>query len=196
MATKKTRPGPQTKSKTRTKKLALALPAAKAKVAETAAVETAQAQPTMAANKAGNPVDKKPAPKMNSKPVPSSAPMRFETYSLSADFGVPGREVLEACMTCGTIAAKGVESLSKEVVDFTRASAEAQFALTKALLDAKTMEDAFEAQSVFTRESFDSMATEWAKLTDMTVELSQKLMEPIQAQAKMAPWTAWEPIAA
>ena len=112
------------------------------------------------------------------------------------DLSAAGQEMIETYAVCGAIAAKGVESLGKEVVSFARDSAQAQFALTEALMQASTMQEAIEAQSEFTRESFGKMTAEFAKLTGMSMDLTQALLKPIQARVDETTRGLWRPLAA
>ena len=89
-----------------------------------------------------------------------------------------------------------MESIGKEVVKFARASAQAQFDLTEALVQAKTLQDAIEAHSVFTFESLDTMAAEWARLAGMSMGLTQEIMEPIHSQVSDRARDFWAPLAA
>ena len=161
---------------------------------KTAASAGAKAEAlALPARKAARPAARAAAPKAAAKPA---APAPVATYKVAVDFDKAGQDAIETYALCGRIAAEGLASLSKEVFGFTRTSVEAQLALTQALLGATTLEEAIAAQNEFTRESFSNLTAEVAKLTGLSVELSHKLMEPVQARVNEATRTIWEPIAA
>ena len=184
MATKKTPATPRAKAKAAAQELPLK-PSAPA-AAKTAAL-------ALPAQKAAKPAAKRPAPRVAPKPA---APAQVASYKVSVDFDKAGQDVIETYALCGSIAAEGLATLSQEVVGFTRTSVEAQFALTQALLGATSFEAALEVQNEFTRESFSNLTAEFAKLTGLSVELSQKLMQPVQERVNEAARTIWEPLAA
>ncbi len=95
-----------------------------------------------------------------------------------------GREMIAALESCGAIAVKGAESLGKEVASLARGSVQAQFALTEALFHAKTLPEALVLQGNFARESLGNMTEGFAKLTGMSVELTQTVMAPIHDRVR------------
>lgn len=184
MATKKTPAARRPRAKTASQELPLKA------AAPAASKANALALPAKTPAKAAA---KKPAPAAVPKPA---APAGAAAYKVSLDFDKAGQDVMEAYALCGSIAAEGMASLSKEVFGFTRTSVEAQLTLAQALLGATSFQDAIEAQNEFTRESLSNLTSEVAKLTGLSVELSQKLMEPVQARVDEAARTIWEPLAA
>ena len=196
MATKKTTAAPRAKAKAAAQELPLK--ASAPAVTKTAAL-------ALPAQKAAKPAAKKPtqrvAPRATPRATPKAAPKpaapaQVASYKVAVDFDKAGQDVIETYALCSSIAAEGLATLSQEVVGFTRSSVEAQFALTQALLGATSFEEALEAQNEYTRESFSNLTAEFAKLTGLSLELSQKLMEPVQTQVNEAARTIWEPHAA
>ena len=188
MATKKTPATRRPKAKAAAQELPLKTSAPADSKAEALALP---------AQKAVKPAARKPAAKAAPKVAPRpAAPARLASYTVSVDFDKAGQDVIETYALCGRIAAEGLADLSKEVFGFTQTSVEAQFALTQALLGATSFEEALEAQNEFTRESFSNLTAEFARLTGLSVELSQKLMEPVQERVNEAARTIWDPIAA
>jgi phasin protein len=95
-----------------------------------------------------------------------------------------GRVMIATLESCGVLAAKGAESLGKEVVSLANGSVQAQFALTEALINAKSLQEALELQGNFARESLGNMTEGFARLAGMSMELSQSIMAPIHAQVR------------
>ena len=188
MATKKTTAAPRAKAKAAAQELPL----------KTSAPADAKAEAlALPVQKTAKPASKKPAPRVVPKATPKpAAPAQVASYKVAVDFDKAGQDVIETYALCSSIAAEGLATLSQEVVGFTRTSVEAQFALTQALLGATSFEEALEAQNEFTRESFSNLTAEFAKLTGLSVELSQRLMEPVQERVNEAARTIWEPRAA
>lgn len=170
------------------------------------AAKTAKATPTLRAAKPtpAPRAARKPATKPAVKPVVASAvvpvpapvvepTVRTESQvvalrldltpsAVQDELAAAGEDVIETYEIYGAIAAKGVESLGKEVVSFAGSSVQAQLALTEALVQATTVQEVFEAQSAYTRESFGNLASEFAKLTDLSMDLTKEFMAPIQAR--------------
>ncbi len=179
------------------KKKTVAAAKPKAKITKTAGREAALSLPATTVPPrpvaSVSPAPKQAAPKVDRVPAPRRAPVAA-AGSNGADRDL--FDTLDTYVVCGAIAAKGVESLGKEVVSFARASVRAQFELTEALVQATSLQEAFEAQSVFTIESLDSMAAEWAKLSGMSMGLTQEFMAPIHEQVSDRTRNLWLPLAA
>lgn len=195
MAAKKTAAAAKPRAKTTKtagRKLALNLPAPAAP-SKPAPAATAQPAPAAASKPTtvNSPVPGSAAPKAEARPAPRPVPARAAREPLET-----GQEVIDTYLACGTIAARGVESIGKEVVSFARASAQAQFDLTEALVHAKSLEEAIEAHNVFTFESLDTMAAEWTKLAGLSMGLTQEIMEPIHSRVSDHARGFWLPLAA
>ena len=82
--------------------------------------------------------------------------------------------------------AKGMETLGKEIMDFSRVSFEGNVQATKALFGAKTFQDLVTMQSDHARKSMDQFLAEGAKLTELSVKVAGEAMAPIQARVDLA----------
>ncbi|MFQ5775031.1 MAG: phasin family protein [Kiloniellaceae bacterium] len=116
----------------------------------------------------------------------------FEGYD---EIAALGKDTIEAYVNCGSIVARGVESLGKEVMDYAQCSLEANLAAAKNLMAVKTLREAIDLQADYTRESFDTMVAEAAKLTEMSVELANQLVGPIQARVNATTRSLFKPLA-
>ena len=102
---------------------------------------------------------------------------------------------IDAVVQSSTIAAKGVESLSRELFDFAQQQLETNVATTKKLFGAKTLREVFDLQADFARQNFDKMLAESAKVTEMSVKVANEAMQPIQTQTNTAVEKAMKPAA-
>jgi phasin family protein len=102
---------------------------------------------------------------------------------------------VDAVVKASTIATKGFESLSREMMTFAQQQMEAQMELTKQLFGAKTLREFVDAHTDFARQSFDKFMAESAKMTEMTVKVSNEAMEPIQAQTNKSVEKVMKPAA-
>lgn len=106
-----------------------------------------------------------------------------------------GTDTMDAYVKCGTIVAKGMEALGKEVIKFAQASVEANLTATRNLMAAKTLREAMELQAGYSRDSFDSMVSEAARLTEMSVDLANEVMDPIQTSLNATAESVLRPLA-
>jgi phasin family protein len=156
--------------------------------------------PPVAAKAAKAPATKKSSSKSGAKsasarPQPAGPTDTF-SYSVKVDFDAAGRDAIDTYVACGAAAAKGMEILAKEMVGFSRAAAEAQFALANALLKAKSLDDTLAAQRAFAEDSVSSLSTNLTKLTGLSAELTQDVIAPVQERVSAATRTIWHPLAA
>jgi phasin protein len=145
------------------------------KTARKTAKPAAQAVPVL------KPAARSQAPAQPAVGKPSKRPAKIAGGNDSIAEGQVTIAVLESC---GVLAAKGAESLGKEVVSLARGSLQAQFALTEALINAKTLQEALTLQGNFARESLGNMSEGFAKLAGMSMELSQSIMAPIHDRVR------------
>lgn len=181
------------------KELPLQAPTAAADAAKAAASAEVSLPPVTAkAPKA--PAKRKSPSKSGAKSASARAlpegPADMFNYSVKVDFDAAGRDALETYAACGAAAAKGMETLTKEVVGFSRAATEAQFALADALLKAKSLDETLAAQRAFAQDSVSSLGANFTKLTGLSAELTQDLIAPVQERVNAATRMVWHPLAA
>ncbi|RDD62831.1 phasin family protein [Ferruginivarius sediminum] len=102
---------------------------------------------------------------------------------------------IDAVVKASTIATKGFESLSRELVDFTQKQIETNVETTKKLFGAKTLQEFFDLQADFARQNFDRLLAESAKVTEMSVKVTNDALQPIQAQTNAAAEKVMKPAA-
>ena len=90
---------------------------------------------------------------------------------------------VEALLASARLAAAGFESLAAHISDVSRKSFETTTTAARALTAAKTPTELFQLQSDFAKTQFDSVVSEFSKMTEMMVKLSGEVMEPVQNRA-------------
>jgi phasin family protein len=93
-----------------------------------------------------------------------------------------GKDNAEAVLKSANAAGKGVESFNSEVLAFARKSAEDSVAAAKAVFSSKTVEEAFQLQSEFGKQLFETYVDQLAKFGDMALAAARNTAEPIQAR--------------
>ena len=84
------------------------------------------------------------------------------------------------------VVAKGLETLSKEMMDFARVSFEGNVEATNAMLGAKTLNDLVDLQTQYTRKNMDQFLAESTKLTELSVKVANEAFAPIKARVDVA----------
>ena len=93
-----------------------------------------------------------------------------------------GKDNAEAVLKSANAAGKGVESFNTEVLAFARKSTEDSVTAAKAVLSSKTVEEAFQLQSEFSKQLFETYVDQLAKFGDMALATARNAAEPIQAR--------------
>lgn len=121
--------------------------------------------------------------------VPASAKAPGKDFG---NLGIVGQENIEACVKCGTIVAKGVETLGNEVMTFTQASIEADLAAAKNIMAAETLLEVIDLQTDFAQARLERMTSETAKLGELSLRIASLAMEPLRSRFDTNPWAnAW-----
>ena len=94
-----------------------------------------------------------------------------------------GKDNAEAVLKSANAAGKGIESINTEAFAYARKSAEESVAVAKAVLSSKTIEEAFQLQSEFSKAVFESYVDQLAKFGDMALATTRHAAEPIQGRA-------------
>jgi len=95
-----------------------------------------------------------------------------------------GKETVEAYVKAANAAGKGVETLQNEVYLFSKQSIEESLAATKAVLGAKSVHEAFEIQSDFTKSAFDAYVGQLNRMNEIVLSTSKETIEPIQGRVQ------------
>lgn len=106
------------------------------------------------------------------------------------------KDNIEAVVAAGSVVAKTVEQVSKEVFAIAQSQVENNLAQAKALMGAKSLREAFDMQQDFARMVFDRVMADGAKLTEVTVKAANEAAKPIQARVNVAFEKMMKPVAA
>jgi phasin family protein len=90
------------------------------------------------------------------------------------------RSNLEAFAAAGTIAAKGVEALSGELLAFNKKAVEDSAANAKRLFECKTINELFEVQADLARAGFEQMIAQGTRFTELAVKVANEIAAPLQ----------------
>ena len=79
-------------------------------------------------------------------------------------------------------AGKGFETINSEVFSYTRKSIEDSVVATKAIMASKSVDEAFQLQSEFSKSVFETYVDELAKFQDMALAITKSAATPLQAR--------------
>lgn len=96
------------------------------------------------------------------------------------------RDTVDALVLSGTIAAKGIEDLSRQAAAYARTAFDDSIALGNALLTVKSPKEAVSLHTAFVKASFETAAAESARFQDQTAKLVTATLAPINARVKAA----------
>jgi phasin family protein len=83
---------------------------------------------------------------------------------------------------------KGFQAIASEVTDYSKRTFDDIIRAWEQFLSAKSLDQAFEIQSDYTKKAYDNYVAEVSKLGEMYVSLARNAYKPVeQAAAKKAP---------
>jgi phasin family protein len=107
----------------------------------------------------------------------------FETATKSYDRMVGfSKENVEAALKATTTYTKAVEQMNSEVMDFSKRQIEDGMAAWKAVMGAKTVQEAWEVQSDYTKSAMDAYVAQFTKLNEMFLSTAKTAAEPVNAR--------------
>lgn len=118
-----------------------------------------------------------------SKQVAQASKAGIDGYG---DINAMGRENIDAVVKSGAVMVKGMETLGQEIMAFAKASIEGNIAAANAVFGARSVNEAVDLQTQFARKSFDQAVAESAKLTEMSIKVTNEAAAPIQARVNLA----------
>jgi len=102
------------------------------------------------------------------------------------DFVAFGKENLEAFTAAGKIWAAGVQELTQQVAATAKASIEESVETFKALSSVKSVKEAIELQSAYSKAAVAKALAESTKLTEASMKLTEQALAPITARVTVA----------
>ena len=97
-----------------------------------------------------------------------------------------GKDNAEAVQKSANAAGKGIEIINGEVFTYIRKFFDDGVSATKAVLAAKTFDEAFALQSEYGKALFQSQVEEAAKIGELAVSTARETAEPLQARVVAA----------
>jgi hypothetical protein len=76
---------------------------------------------------------------------------------------------------------KGLQAIAAEVTDYSKNALEDNMRAYEQLLRAKSLEQAIEIQSQFTKKAYDTYMAEMSKLGEMYVGLARNVYKPVES---------------
>ena len=102
------------------------------------------------------------------------------------EFAAIQKEGVDALIKAGAIWAKGAEDFGKAYLALAQETAESNSEAAKALLSAKSFNEAVELQAEIARKSFDKSLNEGTKLSELSLKVANEAFQPIQQQLTAA----------
>lgn len=102
---------------------------------------------------------------------------------------------VEAVVQSGTIAAQGLGTLTRRLLDVGSSQLESNLATAKKLAGVTTPRELFELQADYVRQSFDQVLAESAKVTELGTKVANDALAPIQSQTHAVVEKAVKPAA-
>jgi phasin family protein len=107
----------------------------------------------------------------------------FETAAKSYDrFASFSKDNVEAALKATTTYTKAVEQMNAEVLDFSKRQIEDGIAAWKAVMGAKTVQEAWEVQSDYTKSAMDAYVAQFTKFNEMVLSTAKTAAEPVNAR--------------
>jgi phasin family protein len=98
----------------------------------------------------------------------------------SQDTEKAGKTAFDMALNAFGVWAKGAQTVTIEVIEYTKKSAESSAAAWERLVGAKTLDGAFEVQSDFARSAYEEFVAEAAKLGEIYVEFAREAYAPLR----------------
>jgi phasin family protein len=107
----------------------------------------------------------------------------FEKAIKSYDqFVAFSKDMAEAMIKSANATGKGFETLNSEVFSYTRKSIEDGVVATKAIMASKSVDEAIQLQSEYSKSAFETYVDELAKFQDMALAMTKSAATPLQAR--------------
>ena len=120
-------------------------------------------------------------------PTPFTPTQGMKTMiNSTVDFATIGKENLEAFTMSSKIWMAGVQDLSKQFAATAKASLEESVATFKALSSVKSVQEAIELQSSYSKTAIAKAMAESTKLTEASMKLTEQALAPITARMAVA----------
>jgi len=92
------------------------------------------------------------------------------------------KDTAEAVIKSANATGKGFETINSEVFSYTRKSIEDGVVATKAIMASKSVDEAIQLQSEYSKSLFETYVDELAKFQDMALAITKSAATPLQAR--------------
>lgn len=108
----------------------------------------------------------------------------FEKVSKGYDqFMTFGKENTDAVIKSASVAGKGFETINSKIFAYARKSLEESMSATKAVMSAKSLDEALHLQSEFGKNAFQEYVEEMTKFGEIAISVAKDAALPLQARA-------------
>ena len=104
-----------------------------------------------------------------------------------------GKENVDAVVESGNIAAKGMEAINTQMMDFAKSAFADNMAAFNKLMTVKSPQEAVEMQSELAKTSFDTLVAKTSEISEMSNKLANDAIAPVSARANVAMETFAKP---
>jgi len=109
--------------------------------------------------------------------VEKASKAAFKGYD---QFAVLGQDNFEAFVQSNSVVAKGFELIGKQVMAFAQRSVEGNVAQARALMSARDLQEMLDLQKGFAKQRLEETLAETAKLTELSTQVANEAIEPLQ----------------
>ena len=109
---------------------------------------------------------------------------------------VIGKAAIDAYVASGNLFAQNLGTFNREVMAFAQAALENSIETARALAGASSLSEAVDLQTKHSQKCFDEFLAQSAKLTELSVELANETIAPLQSNIKETVEKLIKPIAA
>lgn len=104
-------------------------------------------------------------------------------YDRFAEFN---KDNMDAVVAAGNAVAKGAETLQDELMAYAKRNLEDSTAAFKALSGAKNAKEFFDIQTSLVKSHYDGLVGEISKMSELSLRISNEVMEPLNARMAVA----------
>lgn len=119
---------------------------------------------------------------LQTKPITTSKQGMKTMMNSTVDFAAIGKENLEAFTASSKIWTVGVQDLTTQFAATAKASFEESVATFKALAAVKSVKEAIELQTAYSKAAVTKALAESSKLTEASLKLTEQAMAPLTAR--------------
>jgi hypothetical protein len=106
----------------------------------------------------------------------------FEEFQKAGEqFQKVGKDSFDAAVKSLGEVNKGLQAIAAEVTDYSKKAVEDSMRAFEQLMGAKSLEQAIEIQSQFTKKAYDTYMAEMSKLGEMYVGLAKNAYKPVES---------------